>query len=217
MKKSHYILFVVIGYLFSCINKSEKNDRSLMPDVKAQTINLVDSLGRIEISLPIRYDTFLKWVDYSDCGKPCNQQKYRFQPKNIPVSQESGFIWKGDLVDAVDRLTISHSQYIPFEILDTGLDLVRDKHWMGQEMAALPNFKVNLDTIECIKDRCFSVFAMQIDDSIHTEKVIAITTVRGNRITFDFLLRMKTENSIYKEFVRNSLKFIQTIKFSQKQ
>ena len=56
-------------------------------------VKLVDSLGSVELIIPKCYDTSFEWTDYSDCGKLCDKIKYRYQPKYLPISKESGYLF----------------------------------------------------------------------------------------------------------------------------
>jgi hypothetical protein len=78
--------------LTSCVNRSAKDKEPPLPnESKFVTTTLRDSLGTVSFAIPARFDTSFTWTNESDCGKSCNREQYRFQPKSLPVFKESGF------------------------------------------------------------------------------------------------------------------------------
>lgn len=71
-------------------------------NAKVVQVKLVDTLGSIMLAVPVSFDTSFSWMELSDCGLPCDLQKYRFQSK-----------------DPTEKFTISHSEYYPFRDGDT--------------------------------------------------------------------------------------------------
>ena len=177
-------------------------------------VRLIDSLGTVMLSLPIRYDTFFTWINYSDCGKPCNDQKYRFQPKNLPITKESGWLWKGDPKDSVDRFTISHSGYFPFHNGDSTYAIGWYKNWKFRLTSDSIKSHLVFDTLEKINGRYISIFASQSSDTIQSQSVLAVTTIKGNAIRFQFELLTRKNDSTSKNFIKNAINFIQTIHIS---
>jgi hypothetical protein len=118
-------IIILAILLVSCNNIAEKKSITQPPEnSKSIEVQLVDSLGIINLSVPLRYDTSFSWVHHSDCGKPCDEQKYRFQSKELPITKETGWIWLGKPKDSIDRFTISHSGYFPFHDGDTTKNIV---------------------------------------------------------------------------------------------
>ena len=107
------ILIASLFLLVACNNVQEvKTSFSSVPEnSKTEKINLEGGLGSLTVSLPLRYDTTFTWIHYSDCGKPCEKRKYRFQPKTLPVYPETGFRYKR-LGDSIDQFTIIHNPYL---------------------------------------------------------------------------------------------------------
>ncbi|RZJ99639.1 MAG: hypothetical protein EOO43_26165 [Flavobacterium sp.] len=71
-----------------------------------RTVKLDNDLGVLTIRLPMEFDTFYKFEDYSDhsCG---DLMKYRFQKLSFPKLIESGMIY--DQVDSMFYFTINHN------------------------------------------------------------------------------------------------------------
>ena len=133
------LFIIAISIIMVSCNDTYKDGslQALSEDSKSVQLKLIDSLGTITLSIPLRYDTSFSWVHRSDCGKPCDEQKYRFQPKILPITKESGWGWLGELKDSIGRLTISHIGYFPFHDGDTAKNLVRHSH-LKEELLADP-------------------------------------------------------------------------------
>ena len=211
-------LFIVIACILfvSCKEMTGKGAGfSVPPNSKIVQVKLIDTLGTVILAVPNRYDTSFTWIDHSDCGKPCDQQKYRYQPKSLRITKESGFIWLGELKDSVDRFTISHSRDFPFHNGDTAKDFVRHEHLKAQLTSDPSNPSIIFDTIQKINDRYYSIFAMRRSDTIRCEKVLAVTTVKGNLIRFQYDLLTKKTDSVEVDFIKNSIDLIRTIRINQ--
>lgn len=105
-----YFCLTLIITILACKHTSQRKKAQQPPEAsKKIQIKLVDSPGNVTFSIPIRYDTSFTWTDHSDCGKPCDQIKYRWQSKKLPITKESGWIWTGEPTDSIERFTISHS------------------------------------------------------------------------------------------------------------
>jgi hypothetical protein len=208
-------LFTTIALLLfaSCKEVTEKVGTRLVPEnSRIVHITLIDTLGTVILSVPIRYDTFFSWIDHSDCGKPCDIQKYRYQPKGLRITKESGFLWLGEPKDSVDRFTLSHLEEFPFHNGDTAKDFVRHEHLKSELMSNPGNPPIIFDTIEKINDRYYSIFAMQRSDSILCKRVLAVTTIKGNLVRFQYdLLRTKAD-SIESNFIKKAIELIRTIR-----
>lgn len=178
-------------------------------------ISLVDSLGQVSLSIPARYDTVFSWIDYSDCGKPCNRQEYRCQPRTLPITKESGYFWLNEPKDSVDRFTIIHTS----DVQDFPDTIAVDSsmfRYLRHKIADDPNYpEIIHDTIEKIGGRYFSIFIMMKSDTIHNIRVLAGTTVKGNEVYFRCDLLSKKDDSISRNFIKNSLDLIHTIRINK--
>ncbi len=211
------ILIAII--LFSAVAcndvSSDKNHAQMTEDSKSVQLQLIDSLGMVTFSIPIKYDTSFSWVHYSDCGKPCDEQKYRFQPKTLPMLKESGWIW--DVAkDSVERLTISHVMHFPFREGDTAKNFGRHSHLKEQILANPDMPSIVFDTIQRINERYYSVIAMEKADSSKIRAtVLAVTTIKGNEIKFQYELLTTPNGSTSKDFIKNSMKLLKTIRINK--
>lgn len=198
------------------MDTSHKDTTATVPkDSKIATTILRDSLGSVSFSIPARFDTSFTWTNHSDCGKPCDREEYRFQPKTLPVFKESGFYY--DIPDiSVDQLTIIHSGYFPFHNGDTSKNFARHEKFNGRLLSKSNNGKLVSDTIEKIYDRYFSIVCMIGFDTTkqkHFAKLAALTTIKGNEIEFHYDIKRKdTINE--KQFFDNATQFIRTIRIS---
>ena len=215
MKHLVYILSILI--FVGCNNKKVIENRSMVPDnSKIITTNLIDSLGNIICSIPIRYDTFFHWINRSDCGRPCEKEEYRYQPKTSVISNESGFIYLNDPKDSMERFTIFHSGWFPFhDNLDTGYIDKLHKHRLKEMVNDPATYKIQFDTIEKINDRKFSIIVIDLYDTekkIYSKKVLAATSIKSNGIGFQYELLTSKNDSINKNFIKNSMLLLRTIK-----
>lgn len=209
------LLIIILFSALACNNSSLNKSRVQITEFsKSVQMRLIDSLGMVTFSIPIQYDTTFSWVHYSDCGKPCDEQKYRFQPKTLPMLKESGWIWN-EAKDSVERFTISHTMYIPFHDGDTAINFGRHSHLKGQLSSNSDNPPIVFDTIQKINDRYYSIIAMEKSDTLQTKKVLAITTIKGNEIKFQYELLTRKNDSIAKNFIKNAIDFIKTIRISK--
>lgn len=211
-------LFIIMSLSFfvSCNEISkDRNTYQLPANSKIVTVHLIDSLGIITLSIPIRYDTSFSWIDYSDCGKPCNEQKYRFQPKALRITKESGFLWLGEPADSIDQLTISHTMDFPFHDGDTAKNLIRHNHLKEQLISNSQNPPIVFDTIQKINDRYFSIFEMEKSDTLESKQVLAITTIKNNIIKFQYKLLTSKDDSMSKNFIKSSIGLIKTIRINK--
>lgn len=210
------LIIITLFFILACNDTSlNKNHAQMKGASKPVQVQLVDSLGVVTFSIPMKYDTSVSWVHYSDCGKPCDEQKYRFQPKALPVLKESGWIWD-EAKDSIERFTISHTLYIPFHEGDTAKNFGRHSHLMEQLLSNPDNPPIVFDTIQRINDRYYSIIAMDKSDSVKAKKtVLAITTIKGNEIKFQYELLTKSNDSINKDFIKTSIELLKTIRISK--
>jgi hypothetical protein len=176
-------------------------------------INLIDSLGIIITNVPVRYDTLFSWVHYSDCNT-CHVQKYRMQSKKTSILKESGLYWD-EPKDSVDRFTISHNQYLPNHLNDTTMILASHSHFKGDLAFTRRGMKVIKDTVQKINHRYFSIFELENSDSISRKEVLAITTINGNFIKFNFEIMINKADILYRDFFINTSKIINSIQIKR--
>jgi len=198
------------------MNKSKNGTTEDLPDnSKPVTIALLDSLGTAFFYIPVRFDTSFRWTNISDCGKPCNHEQYRYQPKTLPIFKESGFYYEIPDI-AISQFTIIHSGYFPFRDGDTSKIFDRNEHFKSRLSSDPYNGTISSNTVEKIGDRYYSIVYMQGFDKKrqkHFAKVAALTTIKSNEIEFHYDIRTSDTINV-KEFNSNSLRFIRTIRMS---
>jgi len=215
---------LVISILFlAASNNSSKPDIIQLPpeNTKTHIVKLVDSLGEVTVTLPTRYDTSFSWTVRSDCGKPCDEIKYRSQPKTLKITKESGFIWLGEPKDSIERFTISHSGYFPFhDNKDTSFIFNIHEHEKENIILDPDTYKIKSDTIEKIGDRFFSIIVIDLYDTSkaqYSKKLLAATSIKGNIISFSFELLTKGIGGATDNFINNSKFYLRTIRISNGQ
>ncbi len=212
------IIIVFSSMAISCNDIANIKDKDQLPqNSKVTEVILIDSLGEITFSVPSRYDTSFSWVHYSDCGKPCDEQKYRLQPKRLPVTKETGWIWKDVLTDSIDRFTISHTRDFPFHDGDTTKNIIRHNQLREQFKVSNQNLSLIFDTIQKVNDRYYSIFVMGKSDTVYSKKVLAVTTIKSNEIKLQYELLTRKNDSLTINFIKNSIDLIKTIRFSMGQ
>ncbi|CAN5676599.1 hypothetical protein BH11BAC3_BH11BAC3_30500 [soil metagenome] len=214
------LLSIISILFFAAFNESSKVDTIQLPpeNSKLVIIKLADSLGNVTMSLPIRYDTSFTWTHYSDCGKPCEKIKYRSQPKTLPITKESGWLWSGEPKDSIERFTIVHSGYFPFhDNDDTSFIFKVHEHRKADIIQSPDTYKIKSDTVEKIGNRYFSIITVDLYDTANrqfSKKLLAATSIRGNGIEFKFELLTKRKDSMTQKFMDNSIYFLRTIRLS---
>jgi hypothetical protein len=205
--------FIACNYKSKVVTKYTTTENSKIVEIK-----LADSLGTVNISLPIRYDTFFSWTHYSDCGKPCDRIKYRFQPISLPITKESGWIWLGEPKDSIERFTIIHSGYFPFhKISDSNFMRGYHEHQKVGLIYDSTSYKINSDTLEKIGNRYFSLITIDLYDTSqarYSKKLLAATTIKSNIIEFNFELLTKLKDSAKNTFLENSKNYLHSIHIS---
>jgi hypothetical protein len=170
-------ILISLVFITACQEKSQLNAKA---DVHSITIPLLDSLGAITIERPILCDTLLVWIRRNDCGKTCEEGKYRFQPKNLPIFKESGFYWTGQAVDSVNQLTITHLRPSRFRLNSDSFAIWHYSR-IKEDLEADPETRNLLsDTVQKIGDRYFCIFRVaDIDknNGVSKRRLIAITSV----------------------------------------
>lgn len=216
--KNFFICFVLL--FVSCDQVSENNASppAAPEDSKTQKINLAGGLGIVTVSLPLRYDTTFTWVHYSDCGKPCEKRKYRFQPKVLPVYPETGYYYK-PLNDSIEQFTIIHNPYIATDDSDktdnqSFITFFHDhKKFEITHDPALREIK--WDTIEKIGDRYFSIIVIDRYDTVkaqYSKKLLSATTLRRGTIDFNFELLSRRKDSLTEKFIDKAKYYVRTIR-----
>lgn len=213
-----YLPVFLIFILCNCKNSPVKDTtHSLAGDIQSVNIELADSLGHISLNLPSRYDTSFTWTDYSDCGKPCDKIKYRFQPKIAKISMETGWIWQWERTDSIERFTLSHSGYFPFH-KECDSNFVSGYH-QEKRKSLIQNPAIRFiksDWVEKTGDRYFSIFVIDISDSLKmNKKILAGSCIYGNIIEFNFDLISKQNDIAQKDFLEKSLSYLRSIKFDE--
>ncbi len=213
MNKIAYILLIPLGVLLflSCKDTPPKKDSTQIP-VNSKTVNLqlIDSLGAVSFSIPKEYDTSFSWIHEGDCGKPCEEPKYRFQSKKLPVMMEQGWLWD-EPKDSIENLTVNHSRYLAFPIADSSKNLIRHNAFKRQVISNSINPPLIFDTLQKINDRYFSIFVMKKFDSVTSIKALAITTVKGNWIQFQYQFLKNGNDTTSKDFAEKALNYFKTI------
>jgi hypothetical protein len=215
INRPYSIIAIALFLLMACKETPIQRVGALPASSKTVDVQLIDTLGTVTLSIPVRYDTSFSWIDHSDCGKPCDMQKYRFQPKSLKITKESGWIWLGEPKDSIERLTISHSGYFPFHNGDTAKNLVQHNHIKAELVSDPANPPIVFDTIERIGDRYYSIIEMERSDTVQSKRVLAATTIKGNLIKFQYDLLTKKKDSIETNFIKNSIDLIRTIRVSK--
>jgi len=203
--------FIIPLFLLGCNEKVSLN----LSSTADTTIQLIDSLGSISLQIPPQTDTFIKWIRQNDCGIYCEEGKYRFQDKKLPIFKESGFFWIGELEDSVNQLTISHHRS------DT---LVRNNDSFALNTYSL--LKENLesdprtiniisDTIQIIGDRYFCIFKIadwNIQKGVFIRRLVAFTSISGKILQFRYDLLTQRHDSTLDNFFNKALINLQTVR-----
>lgn len=99
-------VFILLILLVSCSAENKEDYRGYTK----HTLQLVDSLGEIELMLPNYYDTLHSWVMFGS-DKCYTARCYRYQPSNYKITQQKNGTFTDH--DSVEHyLTISHDYYL---------------------------------------------------------------------------------------------------------
>jgi hypothetical protein len=205
-------LIIPLFILSSCdTNRDTRNQ----PSKVDTTIRLIDSLGKVTLAIPPQADTFFTWIRKNDCGKFCEEGKYRFQPKNLRIFKESGFYWTGQPEDSVNQLTISHNR--PDTIIRNNDSFAIKRYTYFKEVLLSNSETANIvsDTIEKIGDRYFCIFKITDLDkqkNVSIRRLIAFTSIGGNSLQFRYELLTQKQDSILARFFNNSIKNLETVR-----
>jgi hypothetical protein len=209
MKYCLSLLFLIFGY--GC---KEQTKIEVLSEEPRFMINLIDSLGRISIQFPANTDTFFSWICRSDCGTPCEEGKYRFQPGKRRIFKGSGFFWEGQPKDSVYQLTISHSRFIVFKKSPDSIFL-KARFPLEQELKANPETrKTNFDKILKINDRNFLIFRNEDIDSarnVYIRRLFGYTSIYNTWVEFRYDLLSQNKDSLYFNFFEHAMSNLQTV------
>lgn len=213
----HLIKIIAVIFLPSCMGETHINTIETFPEnSKLETMTLKDSLGTISFSIPERFDTSFYWTNRSDCGKPCDHEQYRYQPKSFPIFMETGFYY--DIPDIpIDQFTIIHSSYFPFQDGDTSRNLVRHEYFKKRLSFNEYNGTIRSDTIEKFGSRYFSIVYLTGFDKEKQKyfaKIAALTTIKNNEIEFHYDIKTKDTINL-NDFYQNSIRFLRTVRMSK--
>jgi hypothetical protein len=208
------ITILSIIFFVSC-HEVKKADIIINNDNKTWNIKLEDHLGTISLLLPKRFDTLLNWTNWSDCGDPCASVEYRFQPKSLPILEESGFIYLGN-TDSVDQLTISHPKSV-LHLSTNDTFFLRRFSIQPKDYNRIDSFsnKLLMDTILSINGRYYGVIAGEHYDStkkIITQTLRGTTKIDGNTIDFSFKKKRYYFDTTTDNFIQTSFDVLKTTK-----
>ncbi|NML40262.1 hypothetical protein HHL17_23885 [Chitinophaga sp. G-6-1-13] len=209
-----YLLPFVALFLLAACDETKK-DEPLPPHAKMVQLQLADSLGIITMAVPERYDTSFSWIHYTDCGDPCADRKYRFQPKGLRIFQESGFYTKISLTDTIDKFTIKHPLVIRhYRETDTSINAhisyLREQKIVIKKMGI--SDKLVFDTIQKINDRYYTITVLNYSDSQQRKEVSAFTIISEAPVEFKYELLSAKKDSITDNFIPEALSLIKTIR-----
>jgi hypothetical protein len=211
---SHLLLTTLVVLVIAC---KERGTVKPAPSLKETSFNLIDSLGSIAIQRPSKADTFLTWIRENDCGRPCEEGKYRFQPKGFPIFLESGFFWEGQPKDSVNQLTISHSRNIHLQRNDDSFALQLRSHFRENLLADPETMNIVSDTVQKFGDRYYAIFNIQDVDKksgVYIRRVIAFTSISGNQIQFRYELLTRKKDATLNEFYQTSLRNLESVRIT---
>lgn len=211
-------LIFLLVFSASCHEAARKDSSSELPDHgRLAQIQLVDSLGSVTVAMPGRYDTSFSWINRSDCGKPCDEQEYRFQSRETRIIRESGFVFRRWPHDSVDQLTISHSSWVPYREEDPKAIFIRHEHEKDfVRYNIFPPIPIIFDTVEKIHDRNYSIIVLAQKDTIEQKIIQAVTTVQGVEVKLSYRLLSKKQDTVARDFIKSSLDLIRYTRFSLK-
>jgi hypothetical protein len=208
------LLILSLLFFLYCCNSEPKVEIAALPIGKKWNITLENQLGNINIILPNHFDTLISWTQTSDCGDGCSHVDYRVQPRTLPLFKESGFIYF-PLKDSVEQFTIKHSKVnYKWQIPDT----ILKKYLSGRlkyEANKYPSGKYLIDTTLTIDQRFFPAIGYITYDSTDkttTQYLSACTALKENLLEFFFEYRKNNQDLSSDNFIRNSFKYLKTIR-----
>lgn len=211
---SRPLFTILVVLIIAC---KERGTVKAPPPSRDTSFHLIDSLGSIAIQFPPSADTFLTWIRENDCGRSCEEGKYRFQPRNLPIFLESGFFWDGQPKDSVNQLTISHSRNIQYQHNNDSFALELTGHFRENLLADPETMNIVSDTVQKIGDRYFAIFNIQDVDKksgVYIRRVVAFTSISGNQLQFRYELITKKQDPTLNEFYQKSLKNLESVRIT---
>ncbi len=178
------------------------------------TFKLIDSLGEVSMAYPQRTDTFFSWIHKSDCGKPCENGKYRFQSKANEIFKESGWYWTGEPIDSVEQLTVYHQRGEKFiksddSVLSKNQPSIVAKYFTDFELGDIIS-----DTLIRINNRDFIVLKIadiRRGNNVRHRSLFALTLINGVFLHFHYKLLHRDYDSVLTNFFDRSLENLKTI------
>jgi hypothetical protein len=211
------LLFFAVLFLSSVSCQTKNSDGHTTIELKGneKTIVLQEGVGKILLYIPPSYDTSFSWTHLSDCGKPCDKIKIRFQPRNNKVFKESGTFWVGP-TNQVEQLTVSYPAILATGPVQ-GRTLEESKSDHSSFILGIKNDNSNppivLDTMEMIQGRVFSIAAMEKREVPTIVIVLANTVYKGNDISFRYEMKKELDNRDVTPFIKNSIRYLKTVRF----
>lgn len=207
-----YVATSIFLFCAGCQLSTQRGLTTSSKDTREIEIQLTDSLGLIRMELPVRYDTVFSWLQESDCGKPCEEQKYRCQPGNLFVVNETGFFGINTKQDSIDQLTIIHSNDLNLQTAEktkpgTILQQMRKSMWQDDTLV-----RYSIDTLLNINNREFAIIGTEGSGVLKRKKITAVTNISNNPVGFEFELWTKREDTLHYNFTEYTLGIIKTIK-----
>lgn len=186
--------------------------------VPSKKIELQESIGLVTIDYPPGTDTFFTWTHKSDCGKSCDQGKYRFQMKSNMIFKESGFFRTGEADDSLHQLTISHSLWkFPFTSEPAGAILQSYPNLKINVEADVDN-KIESEIVIPINGREFAIFNVSYLDQkskIYIQRIFAFTMIGGNELCFKYEHSSKTRDENSYHFFDDAISNLKTVRLSE--
>ncbi|RTQ44717.1 hypothetical protein EJV47_27380 [Hymenobacter gummosus] len=217
-----WILFCLsfLLMLAGCRDKptAEAQD-AFLANTRPDSVVLENGLGTVYLRVPRTYDTLFAWTSYSDCDG-CDDIRYRFQSRKLPVYRESGFVHRFP-IDSVNQLTIIHNTFFKTGIQSTKPHTTRLhdsllNRWHQEVTKEKAAKKTDLlfgsfDTLEHINGRDFGIKAFWRFDSLrllHINDFEAST----DKLRFVYTLRTRQNDSTARHFQRDALRLLRTIR-----
>ncbi len=210
MKYCLYLLLLL--FIISCKPKTAH------PNWKERSIKLTKNLGTVHIKLIPDFDTLHDWGNFTDytCGA---KQMYRYQSKQYPIKEESGFI--KHYPDSFFSLTISHVWRLKCDSNSKGtFDADSDLKQCIQDLIEInPQFYRHLKfkickkiTINGLDFAVISPFKYNWD-TLPNNSLLAFTCYHKVMIDFTFI---KTGKSPYRgDFVSDAYDMLKTVRIER--
>lgn len=201
------ILLYLIIVILACSCRSPKEHH------RATTLVLKDNRGIIKMDLPPGWDTALQWTHHSDCGLPCDQIKYRFQPKVFPIALEDGWMYTRSPHDSIEQLTVI--QQAEMQVTKDTLNDIRQFRENMRKMFLTDNYHAHfvIDTIMQVGKHLIPVVGVfnEIND-IQSYNISALAILKRDAVMFEFKVLAKgkkKEDELFVEKVMNIICSIQ--------